>query len=556
GLSGAGKSSLVFETLHAEGQRRYVETFSPYTRQFMDLLDRPKVDSVENIRPSIAIHQSNTVKTSRSTVGTITELADYFKVWFANVATLYDPVTGEPITDDNPQSAWKKLSKDHKGQTVLITFPVTKPEKLSWDEILQSISAQGYSRVVVGNKVTRISDLNSPLPTLHSPLLVVQDRIARLGDKARSRSLEALQTAFQFGHGHIHILDTDAKPVTEFIHGLTSPETGQTFRPAAPALFSFNSPIGACAECRGFGRVIEIDYNLVIPDRSKSLDDGAIRAFQGEVYSESLRDLQRAAKKHKVRTHIPFSKLNKKELAFVMDGDPSYKPDASKWYGVRRFFDWLNGNLYKMHVRVFLSKFRSYTKCPKCNGARLKPESLNWKWQGRTLPELYQKSVGDLLDLLGRDACNKRTAEDSSPYHNDDTALAGILSRLSFLNAVGLSYLTLDRTSRTLSGGETMRVNLTSCLGSSLVDTLFVLDEPSVGLHPRDMDRLIGILRRLTDLGNTVVVVEHDEAVMRAADNLIEIGPRPGINGGQLTFHGSYKQILKSDTHTGRYLSG
>ncbi|MDP4610868.1 MAG: excinuclease ABC subunit UvrA [Opitutales bacterium] len=556
GLSGAGKSSLVFETLHAEGQRRYVETFSPYTRQFMDLLDRPKVDSVENIRPSIAIHQSNTVKTSRSTVGTITELADYFKVWFANVATLYDPVTGEPITDDNPQSAWKKLSKDHKGQTVLITFPVTKPEKLSWDEILQSISAQGYSRVVVGNKVTRISDLNSPLPTLHSPLLVVQDRIARLGDKARSRSLEALQTAFQFGHGHIHILDTDAKPVTEFIHGLTSPETGQTFRPAAPSLFSFNSPIGACAECRGFGRVIEIDYNLVIPDRSKSLDDGAIRAFQGEVYSESLRDLQRAAKKHKVRTHIPFSKLNKKELAFVMDGDPSYKPDASKWYGVRRFFDWLNGNLYKMHVRVFLSKFRSYTKCPKCNGARLKPESLNWKWQGRTLPELYQKSVGDLLDLLGRDACNKRTAEDSSPYHNDDTALAGILSRLSFLNAVGLSYLTLDRTSRTLSGGETMRVNLTSCLGSSLVDTLFVLDEPSVGLHPRDMDRLIGILRRLTDLGNTVVVVEHDEAVMRAADNLIEIGPRPGINGGQLTFHGSYKQILKSDTHTGRYLSG
>ncbi|MDP4694023.1 MAG: excinuclease ABC subunit A, partial [Opitutales bacterium] len=333
GLSGAGKSSLVFETLHAEGQRRYVETFSPYTRQFMDLLDRPKVDSVENIRPSIAIHQSNTVKTSRSTVGTITELADYFKVWFANVATLYDPVTGEPITDDNPQSAWKKLSKDHKGQTVLITFPVTKPEKLSWDEILQSISAQGYSRVVVGNKVTRISDLNSPLPTLHSPLLVVQDRIARLGDKARSRSLEALQTAFQFGHGHIHILDTDAKPVTEFIHGLTSPETGQTFRPAAPSLFSFNSPIGACAECRGFGRVIEIDYNLVIPDRSKSLDDGAIRAFQGEVYSESLRDLQRAAKKHKVRTHIPFSKLNKKELAFVMDGDPSYKPDASKWYG-------------------------------------------------------------------------------------------------------------------------------------------------------------------------------------------------------------------------------
>ncbi|MGZ0657464.1 excinuclease ABC subunit UvrA [Coraliomargarita sp. W4R72] len=573
GLSGAGKSSLVFETLHAEGQRRYVETFSPYTRQFMDLLDRPKVDSVENIRPSIAIQQSNTVKTSRSTVGTITELADYFKVWFANVATLYDPATGEPITDDNPQSAWKKLLAAHKDETVLVTFPIEKPEKFAWDEILKNLSGQGYTRVLLRSSgeqevgsgespIHRIEALlNSSLLTPDSSLRVVQDRITSLNDKARSRFIEAAQQAFHFGKGRIQILNGETKLLAKFTHGLSSPVSGQTFRAAAPALFSFNSPLGACSECRGFGRVIEIDYDLVIPNHSLSLDDGAIRAFHGEVYSESLRDLQRAAKKHKIRTNIPWSKLNKKELKFVMEGEPDFQPDHKQWYGVHRFFDWLNKNLYKMHVRVFLSKFRSYTECPVCHGARLKPESLNWKWQGHMLPDLYQKSVSELLSLLEGNAPSlPRSTQSGSdgalPSSKNDSALTGILSRLSFLDQVSLGYLTLDRSSRSLSGGETMRVNLTSCLGSSLVDTLFVLDEPSVGLHPRDMDRLISILRRLTGLGNTVVVVEHDEAVMRAADNLIEIGPRPGRHGGQLSFSGSFDRILKSDTHTGRFLSG
>ena len=550
GLSGAGKSSLVFETLHAEGQRRYVETFSPYTRQFMDLLDRPKVDSIENIRPSIAIHQSNTVKTSRSTVGTITELCDYFKVWFANAATLYDPATGKPITDDNAQSAWKKLLASQKDETILVTFQITKPEKLEWSEIIQSLSSQGYTRGIDQNKVIRLQEFSPS--TSQITLLVVQDRIAKLNDKSRSRFIEAAQQAFTFGKGRIQISDTDCKPITDFTHGLSSPETGQTFRSAIPALFSFNSPIGACSECRGFGRIIEIDQHLIIPDQSKSIDDGAIRAFHGAVYSESLRDLQYAAKKLKVRTHIPWSELNKKELKFVMDGDPKYQHDSGQWYGINRFFGWLNKNLYKMHVRVFLSKFRSYTTCPDCGGARFQPESLNWKWKGYQLHQLYQKSVSELLDLFGSGA------GPSAPSNATESASAqsGILSRLSFLQQVGLGYLTLDRTSRTLSGGETMRVNLTSCLGSSLVDTLFVLDEPSVGLHPRDMDRLISILRRLTDLGNTVVVVEHDEAVMRVADNLIEIGPLPGKNGGQLSFSGTYQQILTSDTHTGRYLSG
>jgi excinuclease ABC subunit A len=584
GLSGAGKSSLVFETLHAEGQRRYVETFSPYTRQFMELMDRPKVDSVENIRPSIAIQQSNTVKTSRSTVGTITELCDFFKAWFPNVATLIDPATGEPITDDNPQSIWKKLLNAHKDQTVLIAFPITRPEKFDWSEILQPLSAQGYTRValccapsdstlsasegesqVVGSgkkTIMRIDELlssDSSLLTPHSSLLVVQDRIA-INDKTRSRFIEAAQAALTFGKGQIQILNTDGATLAEFTHGLHSPETGITYRPATAPLFSFNSPIGACEKCKGFGRIIEIDYNLVTPDKSLSVDDGAIRAFHGAVYSESLRDLQRAARKHKIRTDLPWSKLSKKEIRFILEGEPNYKQNHNQWYGIYRFFDWLKSKIYKMHVRVFLSKFRSYSRCPDCNGSRLKPEALNWKWNDHSLPDLYQKSVSELLTLLEGNAPSlphsTQGSNDGALPSTDHSALSEIISRLSFLDHVGLGYLTLDRTSRTLSGGETMRVNLTSCLGSSLVDTLFVLDEPSVGLHARDMDRLISILRRLTDQGNTVVVVEHDEAVMRAADNLIEIGPKPGIHGGQLIFNGDYNRILLSDTITGRFLSG
>jgi excinuclease ABC subunit A len=562
GLSGAGKSSLVFETLHAEGQRRYVETFSPYTRQFMELLDRPDVDSVENIRPSIAIQQSNTVKTSRSTVGTITELCDYFKVWFAGVATLYDPATGKTIRDDNPQNIWKGLLKDYPDASLLVCFTVDKPKNLEWSEILRSLSGQGYTRAILdeneklgtqeaGKQITRISDLASQITDRTSQIHVIQDRL-KINQGGRSRFIEAAQQAFAFGNGRIQIFDASAKPLTGFTQGLNSPETGKSFRPATPALFSFNSPIGACPTCRGFGRVIEIDYDLVIPDKRLSIDDGAIRAFQGEVYSESLRDLQRAAKKHKVRTHVPYKELTRREKDFVIEGADDFTEGGyhNRWYGVRRFFSWLESKIYRMHVRVFLSKFRSYSQCPDCQGARLQAEALYWKWKGHTLPDLYRESVGGLLQLL---TTHHSTTQ---PLNQNNSALTGILTRLSFLDQVGLGYLALDRSSRSLSGGETMRVNLTSCLGSALTDTLFVLDEPSVGLHPRDMDRLIGILRRLTDLGNTVVVVEHDEAVMRAADNLIEVGPQPGVNGGQLTFHGSYERILKSETHTGRYLSG
>ncbi|MGF1449787.1 MAG: excinuclease ABC subunit UvrA [Opitutales bacterium] len=552
GLSGTGKSSLVFDTLHAEGQRRYVETFSPYTRQFMEMLDRPVVDSIENIRPSIAIEQTNTVKTSRSTVGTMTELCDFFKVWFCHVAQLHDPQTGEVVEDDNPETIWKKARASFADQEVLVAFAIDKPASLEWATVIDSLKAQGFARVYFEGELHRLETLELPAQA-SGTLLVIQDRLS-LKTSERNRFLEAAASALHFGKGELHLLDAQGAILARYSEGLHAPGSNRRFKPAQPALFSFNSPVGACERCRGFGRVIEIDPRLVIPDQSLSLEDGAVKAFQGEVYRNSLHDLVQAARVHEVRTDVPWNELSEDEQAFVWDGEPGYVDNNQewdrKWYGIRRFFAWLESNTYKMHVRVFLSKFRAYTRCPDCGGARLKPEALNWKWQGHTLPQLYQMPVGDLLARIQKN-------HTLSGNRQVDIAAESILTRLTYLDEVGLSYLTLDRTSRTLSGGEVERVNLTTCLGTSLVDTLFVLDEPSVGLHPRDIDRLIGILRQLTDRGNTVVVVEHDEAIMRAADWMIELGPEPGSAGGHITFNGPLAALPRDGSSvTADYLLG
>lgn len=552
GLSGAGKSSLVFDTLHAEGQRRYVETFSAYTRQFLEMLDRPEVDRIENIRPSIAIQQSNTVKTSRSTVGTMTELADFFKVWFAHAAELIDPASGEVIESDGPVSMWAKAQERFAGERVLLCFAVERPEKLPWETIRTNLIAQGYGRVVSGGKLVKLEESEEDPG---GEVFAVQDRIAIEGANA-GRFLESAGVALRFGKGVLYLFSGDGSETRARFHeGLVSPVTGDVFGEATPNLFSFNSPIGACPTCRGFGRVIETDPRLVVPDSSLSLADGAIRAFSGSTYGESQRDLLKASKKFGIRVDVPYRELSEEERRFVWEGEPGYVENDEewmrKWYGVRRFFAWLESNTYKMHVRVFLSRYRAYVPCPSCGGARLVPEALNWKWRGRTLPALYQLPVSDLLGLL----TSELTAKTGD--RRTDLAAENILSRLRYLEQVGLGYLTLDRTSRTLSGGETQRVNLTSCLGTSLVDTLFILDEPSIGLHARDIDRLIGILRRLTDLGNTVVVVEHDEAVMRAADWIVEIGPEPGAKGGEVVYSGPSTDLWRNrNSITGRYLSG
>lgn len=596
GLSGSGKSSLVFETLHAEGQRRYVETFSPYTRQFLEMLDKPAVDSVENIRPSIAIQQSNSVRTSRSTVGTMTELCDYFKVWFAHHARLHDPATGDIIEDDQPQNIWRRAKHDFAGREVLVGFSLSKPANFSWSEIFESLTAQGFTRLLVDGKMSRLDALNPQKLQDNICLLVITDRL-RLAPANRTRFIEAATQSLHYGEGRMELWEANSagsngQMLAAYSSGLRSPVTGQHFRPASPALFSFNSPVGACPKCRGFGRVIEIDPKLVIPDQSLSIKGGAIRPFQGEVYRESLNDLLGCARRLRIPVNKPWHELTAEQQAMVWEGEPGYGENGREWphawYGIRGFFSWLEGKAYRMHVRVFLSKYRAYTTCPDCAGNRLIPESLNWKWQGHTLPDLYRMPVRDLLALLEHYNPTKTPSDDpamtacppelgaggsfargtehrpasgataDSVRSPADLAGENILTRLHFLDAVGLHYLTLDRPSRTLSGGETQRVSLTSCLGASLTDTLFVLDEPSIGLHGRDLHRLVNMLRRLTGQGNTVVVVEHDESVIRAADHVIEIGPEPGIRGGHLVFQGTPKQMAaaKSKSLTGAYLCG
>jgi len=594
GLSGAGKSSLVFDTLHAEGQRRYVETFSAYTRQFLDLLDKPKVDSIENIRPSIAIEQTNTVKTSRSTVGTMTELTDFGKVWFSHVAACFDPATGEQVEDDNPQTIWAKALAAFPGQNAIVSFKVTKPDNLTWLEILQNLKGQSYVRVLVpaiagGLGLQRVDDLlgldvaalNAQLSSWPH-LFVAQDRVALQADQ-RGRVLEAVETALHFGHGEVHLLGesetaelgASAQPATStparalqyrelghYSRGLHSPKTGRTFRPATPPLFSFNSPLGACPKCRGFGRVIEIDYRLAVPDQALSIDQGVIKCWESEVYGDSKKDLLVFTKKKKIPTNVSFASLTPEQQKFIIDGEPGYGEENGKswphyWYGLKGFFRWLEKTTYKMHVRVFLSRYRAYNPCPDCGGQRLQPEALCWKWRGRTLPELYQLPVTDLLAALVESEKDFAESTEVTDARSATLAFESILTRLRYLEQVGLGYLTLDRSSKTLSGGEVQRVNLTSCLGTSLIDTLFVLDEPSVGLHPRDIDRLIAIIRTLTDAGNTVVVVEHDEAMIRAADHTIEVGPEPGSRGGHIVFQGTVPEMLNSPRSiTGAYLSG
>ncbi|MCC5025049.1 MAG: excinuclease ABC subunit UvrA [Candidatus Synoicihabitans palmerolidicus] len=573
GLSGAGKSSLVFDTLHAEGQRRYVETFSAYTRQFLDLLDKPAVDSIENIRPSIAIQQSNTVKTSRSTVGTMTELTDYAKVWFSHVAICYDPSTGLPVEDDTPATIWTKATSAQPNAQTVVGFRVPRPGKLTWSEILKNLHAQAYVRLLVPTssdaaslRAYRIDALQADPSVLadRDHLFVAQDRVT-LRDTAQTRFLEAAETALHFGQGQLHLFTaTSDREVFEaaghYSRGLHSSATGRTFRAASPSLFSFNSPLGACPHCRGFGRVIEIDYRLAIPDHTKSINDGAIKCWEEQVYGEAKKDLLKFSRKKKIPTHVPFAELTAEQRDFVINGEPGYgtgdKEWPKAWYGLKGFFDWLEKNTYKMHVRVFLSRFRAYNPCPHCDGTRLQPDALCWQWQGHTLPSLYQLPVSDFLAKLEQSQIQDPQST-LGPDRQSELAHQAMLTRLRYLEQVGLGYLTLDRSSKTLSGGEVQRVNLTSCLGTSLVDTLFVLDEPSVGLHPRDIDRLIAIIRTLTDAGNTVVVVEHDEAMISAADHLVEIGPEPGSRGGHVVYEGSLAGMLKSkQSITGRYLSG
>jgi excinuclease ABC subunit A len=627
GPSGSGKSSLVFDTLYAEGQRRYVETFSAYARQFLDRMDKPAVDKVEGVPPAIAIDQTNPVRSSRSTVGTMTELNDHLKLLFARAAQLFDRQTALPVRHDTPDSIYAELQARVQQVTeaggtdapseprLVVTFPVELPGGTSEEEIAQWLSASGFTKVQAVREVAtpagprtsaapgRPKQASVPsggsedtvMPSVGSVkvLDVVADRF-RLSHAGRARVIEAIEVALKRGSGRmtVYVLPeagSDAQPLQwKFSTGLHCPESDLRYSDPLPSMFSFNSAVGACEICRGFGRVIGVDWGLVIPDEKLTLRAGAIKPIQTPAWAECQDDLMRHAEAAGIPRDTPWNKLTQEQKDWVLNGSPHWSGNWNKqWYGIRRFFEYLESKAYKMHIRVLLSKYRSYTTCPACGGARLKTESLLWRigskedadavlapeqrfmpvgvpWTRAQLQALPGLCLHDLmllpLDKLRAFFERLRARELALPSHGAGGAQAlkllfdEIGTRLKYLCDVGIGYLTLDRQSRTLSGGEVQRINLTTALGTSLVNTLFVLDEPSIGLHPRDMHRIIEAMQRLRDAGNTLVVVEHDPAVMLAADRIIDMGPGPGERGGQIVFDGSAEELKRADTLTGAYL--
>jgi excinuclease ABC subunit A len=585
GVSGSGKSSLVFDTLYAEGQRRYVETFSPYARQFLDRMDRPQVERIDHVPPAIAIDQTSTVRSSRSTVGTMTELNDHIKLLFAKFAQLYCRGCGQAVKQDDTDSiaaAVRKLAEKDSTLRVAICFEVTVPTSFSMAEIEQFLSAQGYTKT--------LEERDTPTG---KTLVVIQDRF-KPATVEKERLAEAIEAALKRGHSAMTVvtLDDAAQAVARhpFNTQLNCATCNIAYAPASAAAFSFNSPVGACETCRGFGRVIGIDRNLVIPDERKTLRGGAVKVWSTPAFAESMRDIEKHVEKAGIPMDVPWKDLTPEQQRWVWHGDANWKSwDSSwpgKWYGVEKFFGWLESKAYKMHIRVLLSKYRAYTTCGTCDGERLKPDAGLWRVPSsmtelalgtdqksaririkpaaaqfsdtilNTLPGL---SIQDVMQLPvqnlrvffgGLQAADRAVKEGAALLQNE------INSRLKFLCDVGLGYLTLDRQSRTLSGGEVQRINLTTALGTSLTGTLFVLDEPSIGLHPRDMDRIVAVMHKLKDAGNTLVVVEHDPAVMLAADKLLDIGPGPGERGGQIVYYGDASSVKSSDTLTAQYLNG
>ncbi|GAA3995258.1 excinuclease ABC subunit UvrA [Comamonas faecalis] len=595
GPSGSGKSSLVFDTLYAEGQRRYVETFSAYARQFLDRMDKPAVDKVEGVPPAIAIDQTNPVRSSRSTVGTMTELNDHLKLLFARAGRLFDRVSAQPVRHDSAQSIYDELLARCAAQgdpRIVLTFAVELPENVSAEQLQQWLSASGFTKV----QAERAAGGKKLLD-------VVADRF-RIAGTERVRAMEAIELALLRGGGRMAVyrLRDDGEPeIWRFSTGLHCPDTDLRYSEPIASMFSFNSAVGACEACRGFGRVIGVDWGLVIPNDKLTLRGGAIKAIQTPAWQEIQDDLLRYAEAAGIARDTPWYKLTAEQQRWVIEGTPDFREGNwnRQWYGIRRFFAYLETKAYKMHIRVLLSKYRSYTTCPSCAGARLKTESMLWRvgsktdadavlapekrfmpqgvqWTREQLEALPGLCLHDLMLLplerlarffarlqqggapadLAAPASDVGAAARSADAQALKLILDEILARVKYLCDVGIGYLTLDRQSRTLSGGEVQRINLTTALGTSLVNTLFVLDEPSIGLHPRDMDRINQAMLRLRDAGNTLVVVEHDPAVMLAADRVIDMGPGPGQLGGRIVFDGTVEQLRRADTLTGQYLGG
>ena len=541
GVSGSGKSSLAFDTLFAEGQWRYIESLSTYARMFLERIDRPDVDRVEQIRPAVALEQKNPVRTARSTVGTATEIYDYLRLLYAKIGRVHCPTCGAPAASHSAASIADAVLADHPAARALVTFPLPVPAGTPPTELWASLTRRGFARVRVGDRVLDL--VEAPPTTLAAHEIdIVLDRVV-LQPEGRARLVDSLETALREGGGRLTV-EIVQGPRRAFTEAFRCGGCGAALERPQPLLFSFNHPLGACAECKGFGNVLKYDESLVVPDRTLSLGQGAIEPWTHPSGTWYQRALVKAAKRAGVSVDTPWEQLAARERALVYEGD-------GKFPGINGFFEEIESYRYKLHVRVFLSRYRTQSPCPVCRGARLKPSALAVRVAGMTIAEFTGLTIERAAAILGTLSL---TAWESAVARE---ILRQLGAKLDFLLRVGLGYLTLGRQTRTLSGGEAQRINLANQLGSQLVGTLYVLDEPSIGLHARDTARLADLCRELASAGNTVVVVEHDRAFIEAADHVVELGPGSGERGGEIVFSGGQEEFRKATRSlTARYLSG
>ncbi|HWQ00196.1 MAG TPA: excinuclease ABC subunit UvrA [Vicinamibacterales bacterium] len=576
GVSGSGKSSLAFDTIYAEGQRRYVESLSAYARQFLERMEKPDVDRIDGICPAIAIRQKNSARNPRSTVGTTTEIHDYLRLLYARVGRTYCRGCGREVERETAEVVARRLAALPEGTRLLLGFEIpvvglaaastAEPEgppaeaeeaengptvaEVPVEAITATLDAlrrKGFGRILVGGRAVALDDVDPAELRRHSVLPVVVDRLRIEGDLL-SRLTGSIETAYYEGGGAAFAVEVGegGEPTTvhRFSERFECRACGIAYEEPQPRLFSFNNPFGACPTCHGFGNVIELDLGLVVPDPSKSINQGAIEPWTKPHYRAQLARLKRAARAAGVRLDVPWAELTEEERRFVIEGDGDFE-------GIRGFFRWLERKKYKVHVRVFLSRYRGYLTCPDCGGTRLRREARDVRVGGRTIDEVCALTVREADAFFARLRLGEKEAAIA------DRILHEIRRRLGFLRDVGLDYLTLDRLSSTLSGGEAQRISLATSLGSALVDTLYVLDEPSIGLHPRDNQRLIAILRQLRDQGNTVLVVEHDADMIRVADYVVDLGLGAGEQGGRIVYAGPFDGLLQEPRSlTAKYLRG